>query len=80
MRTFTPPAGRSTRLSRDVWELLCTHAAQNGNSSTREALEQLIRQTLGTGHQPTSESAITAPDRTIAPLYLKTRLKTQPLR
>ena len=47
MRTFTPPASGSTRLSPDVWELLCSHAADNGNSSTREALEQLVRQTLG---------------------------------
>ena len=47
MRTFTPPASGSTRLSADVWELLCNHAADNGNSSTREALEQLVRQTLG---------------------------------
>ena len=61
MRTFTPPAGRSTRLSHDVWELLCTHAAQNGNSSTREALEQLIRQTLGTG-TGTTENTTAAPD------------------
>lgn len=45
--TFTPPASGSTRLSADVWELLCSHAADNGNSSTREALEQLVRQTLG---------------------------------
>lgn len=44
---FTPPASGSTRLSADVWSLICSHAAKNGNSSTREALEQLIRRTLG---------------------------------
>lgn len=44
---FTPPASGSTRLSEDVWHLLCHHATKNGNSSTREALEQLIRRTLG---------------------------------
>ncbi len=44
---FTPPASGSTRLSSDVWTLLCRHAENNGNSSTREALEQLIRRTLG---------------------------------
>jgi hypothetical protein len=45
--TFTPPASGSTRLSPDVWELLCAHAQNNGNSSPREALEQLVRQALG---------------------------------
>ena len=44
---FTPPASGSTRLSADVWSLICRHAMQNGNSSTREAIEQLIRRTLG---------------------------------
>ena len=44
---FTPPASGSTRLSADVWQLICRHATKNGNSSTREALEQLIRRTLG---------------------------------
>ena len=44
---FTPPASGSTRLSADVWRLICRHAMQNGNSSTREAIEQLIRRTLG---------------------------------
>ncbi len=44
---FTPPASGSTRLSEDVWALICSHATKNGNSSTREALEQLIRRTLG---------------------------------
>lgn len=44
---FTPPASGSTRLSEDVWTLICSHATKNGNSSTREALEQLIRRTLG---------------------------------
>lgn len=44
---FTPPTSGSTRLSADVWELICNHAMKNGNSSTREALEQLIRRTLG---------------------------------
>ena len=44
---FTPPASGSTRLSEDVWQLICNHAMKNGNSSTREALEQLIRRTLG---------------------------------
>ncbi len=44
---FTPPASGSTRLSADVWSLICHHAMQNGNSSTREAIEQLIRCTLG---------------------------------
>ena len=44
---FTPPASGSTRLSADVWSLICHHAMQNGNSSTREAIEQLIRRTLG---------------------------------
>ena len=44
---FTPPASGSTRLSADVWNLICRHAMQNGNSSTREAIEQLIRHTLG---------------------------------
>lgn len=44
---FTPPASGSTRLSADVWRLLCEHATKNGNSSTREALEQLVRRTLG---------------------------------
>lgn len=44
---FTPPASGSTRLSADVWSLICNHAMQNGNSSTREAIEQLIRRTLG---------------------------------
>jgi len=44
---FTPPASGSTRLSADVWHLICRHAMQNGNSSTREAIEQLIRRTLG---------------------------------
>jgi hypothetical protein len=45
--TFTPPASGSTRLSPDVWELLCAHAQTNGNSSPREALEQLVRQAIG---------------------------------
>jgi hypothetical protein len=45
--TFTPPASGSTRLSPDVWELLCAHAQNNGNSSPREALEQLVRQAIG---------------------------------
>ena len=44
---FTPPASGATRLSEDVWALICTHAAKNGNSSTREAIEQLVRRTLG---------------------------------
>ena len=44
---FTPPASGSTRLSADVWTLICDHATKNGNSSTREALEQLVRRTLG---------------------------------
>ncbi len=44
---FTPPASGSTRLSSDVWTLICRHAENNGNSSTREALEQLVRRTLG---------------------------------
>ena len=44
---FTPPASGSTRLSADVWSLICNHAMHNGNSSTREAIEQLIRRTLG---------------------------------
>ncbi len=44
---FMPPASGSTRLSEDVWALICSHATKNGNSSTREALEQLIRRTLG---------------------------------
>ena len=48
MRTFTPPASGSTRLSPDVWRLICEHAESNGNSSPREALEQLVRQALGT--------------------------------
>ena len=46
-REFIPPASGSTRLSADVWMLLCRHAENNGNSSTREALEQLVRRTLG---------------------------------
>jgi hypothetical protein len=45
--TFTPPASGSTRLSPDVWALLCAHAQTNGNSSPREALEQLVRQAIG---------------------------------
>ena len=45
--TFTPPASGSTRLSPDVWALICDHAESNGNSSPREALEQLVRQALG---------------------------------
>jgi hypothetical protein len=44
---FTPPASGSTRLSPDVWALICSHAESNGNSSPREALEQLVRQALG---------------------------------
>ena len=48
--TFTPPASGSTRLSPDVWTLICDHAASNGNSSPREALEQLVRQSLGNAH------------------------------
>lgn len=44
---FTPPASGSTRLSADVWRLICHHAMKNGNSSTREAIEQLVRRTLG---------------------------------
>ena len=44
---FKPPASGATRLSEDVWALICTHAAKNGNSSTREAIEQLVRRTLG---------------------------------
>ena len=47
MKTFTPPASGSTRLSSDVWTLICHHAESNGNSSPREALEQLVRQALG---------------------------------
>ena len=45
--TFTPSASGSTRLSPDVWALICDHAESNGNSSPREALEQLVRQALG---------------------------------
>ena len=45
--TFTPPASGSTRLSPDVWALLCDHAESNGNSSPREALEQIVRQAIG---------------------------------
>lgn len=45
--TFTPPASGSTRLSPDVWALICDHAESNGNSSPREALEQLVRQAIG---------------------------------
>ena len=45
--TFTPPASGSTRLSEDVWHLVCTYAESNGNGSPREAIEQLIRRVLG---------------------------------
>ncbi len=45
--TFEPPTSGSTRLSKDVWELICNHAAANGNSSPRDALEQLVRLSLG---------------------------------
>ena len=45
--TFTPPASGSTRLSPDVWALICDHAESNGNSSPREALEQIVRQAIG---------------------------------
>ena len=45
--TFTPPASGSTRLSEDVWHLICTYAESNGNGSPREAIEQLIRRVLG---------------------------------
>ena len=44
---FTPPNNGATRLSKDVWLLICSYATENGNSSTREAIEQLIRQTIG---------------------------------
>ena len=44
---FTPPNNGATRLSKDVWLLICEYARENGNSSTREAIEQLIRQTIG---------------------------------
>ena len=64
---FTPPASGSTRLSADVWSLICSHAMQNGNSSTREAIEQLIRRTLGNAQSVplsctcTEETLATAP-------------------
>lgn len=44
--TFNPPKSGSTRLAEDVWLLICEHAETNGNSSPREALEQLVRQSL----------------------------------
>jgi hypothetical protein len=43
--SFTPPKSESTRLSKDVWLLLCEYAEHNGNSSIRDALEQIVRQT-----------------------------------
>ena len=74
--TFTPPASGSTRLSEDVWHLICTYAESNGNGSPREAIEQLIRRVLGNAqavplgspHPPTSaEPSLTATTATIAP-------------
>ncbi|MEL6455637.1 MAG: hypothetical protein AAFQ40_13085 [Cyanobacteria bacterium J06623_5] len=56
MITFTPPNSGSTRLSPDVWQLICAHATANGNSSPREAIEQLIRRTLGTAQLRTPEA------------------------
>ena len=68
MRTFTPPASGSTRLSPDVWTLICEHAESNGNSSPREALEQLVRQALGTAQtvmlsciEPAAEPSLSEP-------------------
>lgn len=69
---FTPPTSGATRLSPDVWALICDHAESNGNSSPREALEQLVRQALGNAQtvmlsclepssQPSSSSAPVAP-------------------
>ncbi|PZO13837.1 MAG: hypothetical protein DCF25_15560 [Leptolyngbya foveolarum] len=67
---FTPPASGSTRLSSDVWTLLCHYATKNGNSSTREALEQLVRCTIGNAQvvQPSSleESAAAPPTQNAA--------------
>ena len=74
MLKFTPPASGSTRLSKDVWQLICEHATQNGNSSTREAIEQLIRRTLGNAQSvpllesssastATTSSALPAPNK-----------------
>ncbi len=66
--TFNPPASGSTRLSPDVWALICDHAESNGNSSPREALEQLVRQAIGNAQtvmlsclEPASAPSPTAP-------------------
>ena len=66
--TFTPPASGSTRLSPDVWALICDHAESNGNSSPREALEQLVRRALGNAQtamltclEPAAEPSSPAP-------------------
>ena len=71
--TFTPPASGSTRLSEDVWHLVCTYAENNGNGSPREAIEQLIRRVLGTAqavplnspHPPTTDE--NSPEISVAP-------------
>ena len=75
--TFTPPSSGSTRLSPDVWALICDHAESNGNSSPREALEQLVRQALGNAQtvmlsclepssQPTPSSSSATPTNNAA--------------
>jgi hypothetical protein len=66
---FTPPASGSTRLSPDVWMLICSHAEHNGNSSPREALEQLVRQSLGSAMQ----SCLAAPTVATQPAPTATR-------
>jgi hypothetical protein len=66
---FTPPASGSTRLSPDVWMLICSHAESNGNSSPREALEQLVRQSLGSAMQ----SRLAAPTAMTQPAPAATR-------
>ena len=66
MITFTPPASGSTRLSPDVWQLVCDHASANGNSSPREAIEQLIRRTLGSA-QPMQLATEPAPTTATQP-------------
>jgi len=58
--TFSPPSSGSTRLSPDVWALICDYATANGNSSTRDAIEQLIRLTLGNA-QPVNVAAAVSP-------------------
>jgi hypothetical protein len=65
---FTPPASGSTRLSPDVWALICSHAEHNGNSSPREALEQLVRQSLGNAMQSCLNAPTAATQPTAKPI------------